>query len=94
LAASVARIGNTGFTSSYRDAKKKYASASGQPRFGRWLDNYQKLKQAIENICELNDETSLLFFGRTNPRNIFASPTAHCGSPHAPHERGCVTGKQ
>ena len=22
----------------------------------RWLDNYQKLKQAIENICELNHE--------------------------------------
>ena len=22
----------------------------------RWLDNYQKLKQAIEDICELNHE--------------------------------------
>ena len=22
----------------------------------RWLDNYQKLKQAIENICELNHD--------------------------------------
>jgi hypothetical protein len=22
----------------------------------RWLDNYQKLKQAIENICEFNHE--------------------------------------
>jgi hypothetical protein len=22
----------------------------------RWLDNYQKLKQTIENICELNHE--------------------------------------
>ena len=22
----------------------------------RWLDNYQKLKRAIENICELNHE--------------------------------------
>jgi len=22
----------------------------------RWLDNYQKLKQAIEDICELNCE--------------------------------------
>ena len=23
---------------------------------GRWLDNYRKLKQAIEAICELNHE--------------------------------------
>jgi hypothetical protein len=23
---------------------------------GRWLDNYRKLKQAIEAICELNRE--------------------------------------
>jgi hypothetical protein len=32
---------------------------------GRWLDNYRKLKQAIEAICELNHE--LL---RPEPRRI------------------------
>ena len=26
------------------------------PEVRRWLDNYQKLKQAIEHICELNHE--------------------------------------
>ena len=26
------------------------------PEVRRWLDNYKKLKQAIENICELNHE--------------------------------------
>ena len=26
------------------------------PEVRRWLDNYQKLKQAIEYICELNHE--------------------------------------
>src|SRR5262247_4554496 len=33
----------------------------------RWLDNYQKLKQAIENICELNHDL-LRPTGRTSKR--------------------------
>jgi hypothetical protein len=48
------------------------------PEVRRWLDNYQKLKQALEAICELNHhllrpDSSASKRGRGEPRTVVPS---------------------
>src|SRR5258708_17453644 len=47
-----------------------------------WLSNYQKLKQSLETICELNPD--LL---RPEPRRRRSRGRPHSAAPSAPHPR-------